>query len=58
MCINKIKSFFRGTKAKAKVEEPKPTVEAAKKEAPEKVPLSFCLFIFMFSKLQKIKRQY
>ncbi len=35
MCINKIKSFFRGTKAKAKVEEPKPAAEVVKKEAPE-----------------------
>ncbi len=32
--FNKIKSFFRRTKAEAKVEEPKPTVEAVKKEAP------------------------
>jgi hypothetical protein len=33
--IDKIKSFFRRTKAKTKVEEPKPTAEAAKKEAPQ-----------------------
>ena len=33
--LAKIKSFFRGTKAKAKAEEPKPTAEAAQKEAPK-----------------------
>lgn len=34
--LAKIKSFFRRTKEKPKVEEPKPTPEAAKKETPPK----------------------
>lgn len=33
--FNKIKSFFRRTKTEAKVQEPKPEAEAAKKETPE-----------------------
>ncbi len=32
--LARIKSFFRGTKAKAKTEEPKPTAAEAKKEGP------------------------
>jgi hypothetical protein len=35
MCISKIKSFFKRTNAKAKVEGTKPAVETVKKETPE-----------------------
>ena len=33
--LDKIRSFFRGTKPTVKIEEPKSTTEAAKKEVPE-----------------------
>ena len=33
--FNKIKLFFRRNKTVAKAQEPKPAIEAAKKEAPE-----------------------